>query len=272
MSKKIILALIFLFASIPIFSQSSAGRFSLKDVSTYWNSRIDLTGYPYIKPFGTSTKLTDSTNYINFSKGINVPNDSMKVGKYLFVGTKGGGIYLDTNRKGEIIYSGVSLQFFNNKENGSMDFWIGEKSSEYYWYKSEGGAGTLLMTLDTVNGLALTNLNISTSSTGQIKIPSDTASDYNGDDAITLNRQSGTLTTKSLTTAAGSLYALTLTNSLITANSKVFASINDGTSSQGLSILYQCRPGSGSGTIVIYNGHATQAFNGTFKIYFVIFN
>lgn len=257
MNKKLILSFIFIVGVV-------INLYNFTDV-------FGDTAIPKFRPFGSTTTFSDSTNYVNLNKGFNVPNDSMKVGKYLFVGTKGGGIYLDTNRKGEIIYSGVSLQFFNNKENGSMDFWIGEKSSEYYWYKSEGGAGTLLMTLDTVNGLSLTNLNVSTSGTGQIKLPSDTASDYDADDAITLNRQSGVITTKSLTTAAQNFYTLTLTNSLISANTKIFAVVRTN-AGNGVPIVTQCPAGSGSGTILVFNAHASSAFNSAITIAFIIFN
>jgi len=105
---------------------------------------------PKFRPFGSSTTFGDSTNYININKGLNIPNDSLRVGKYLFVGDKGGGIYLDTNKAAEIIFDGFSMQFINNKENGSTEFWIGEKSSEYYWYKSEDGTNKLKTPIKTL--------------------------------------------------------------------------------------------------------------------------
>lgn len=260
MSKRIILSLIFAVGVL-------INLYNFTDV-------FGDTAIPKVRLFGTSTTLTDSTNYINFNKGINIPDDSLKVGKYLFVGTKGGGIYLDTNRKGEIIYSGVSLQFFNNKENGSMDFWIGEKSSEFYWYKSEGGAGTLLMTLDTVSGLALTNLNISTSGTGQVKLPSDTATDYDGNNSVTVNRQSGFVTTKSLTTAAGTAYDLTLANSLITATSKIHAMViyGGGTCTNLAMVIHVASIGTGSCLISVYNPSTVSALNGTVRLQFWVWN
>ena len=229
----------------------------------------DLTGDPIFKPFGTSTTFKDSTNYVTLNKGFRI-RDSLVVGKDVYIR---GNWYLDTNRQGQIYFIGNDIEIVNNKGNGAINLWIGEKNSALRIYKSRGGSGVGLMTLDTINGITLSEGDIQLSGgTQQIKIPSDTASDYDNNDNITLNRQSGTLTTKSLTTAAGNLYVLTLTNSLISSTSKIFASLNDGTSTQGLTILYQTRPSSGTGSIVIYNAHASQAFNGTLKIYYVIFN
>ena len=226
---------------------------------------------PKIRPFGTSFYWGDSTNYIVFSKGLYL-QDSLKVAKDLYVGVQGGTIYLDTNRNMTIGASGLGLNIVNTKSGGHQYHSIKGASSSYDWYYAPSSSDVLMMNLDTA-GLLVSKGNISLAgTTQQIKIPSDTASDYDNNDNITLNRQSGTLTTKSLTTAAGNLYVLTLTNSLISSTSKIFASLNDGTSTQGLTILYQTRPSSGTGSIVIYNAHASQAFNGTLKIYYVIFN
>lgn len=245
----------------------------------------NLTGDPIFKPFGTSTTFKDSTNYVTLNKGFYL-QDSLKVAKDLYVGVKGGVIYLDTNRSAKIEYTGNTFKITNNKSTGGMyfdntanstnagfSFVMSEGTPSFSIYKYRNGQLTTALTYDTLTGLQVLKGDIQLSGgTQQIKIPSDTASDYDNNDNITLNRQSGTLTTKSLTTAAGDLYVLTLTNSLISSTSKIFASLNDGTITQGLTILYQTRPSSGTGSIVIYNAHASQAFNGTLKIYYVIFN
>jgi len=128
------------------------------------------------------------------------------------------------------------------------------------------------MQLDTVNGLSLTALNFQTSSTGQVKLPSDTATDYDSNDNITLNRQSGRIITKSLTTASGSGYDLTLTNSLISANTKVFCSIayGKGTNTNFADVIHAF---SGAGTTVInIQNISGSSWNGTIAIDFIIFN
>lgn len=84
--------------------------------------------------------------------------------------------------------------------------------------------------------------------------------------AATMNRLRGTITSESLTTAAGSTYTLTLTNSSITATTVIAANAFLGTSTQGTPQVVSVTPGSGSATVVVKNIHATQAFNGTIKI------
>lgn len=109
-------------------------------------------------------------------------------------------------------------------------------------------------------------------STAQIKLPSDTVSDYDANDAVTLNRQSGIITTKSLTTAVNAEYSFTLTNSLIVSTSKVFCEIRTGSLSQGTPIIRAANPGTGSATIVFRNIDPTNAINGTVIFSYVIFN
>lgn len=92
--------------------------------------------------------------------------------------------------------------------------------------------------------------------------------------AATLNTQTGVITSEALTTAAGSDYVLTLTNSLITASgagSNVFVSVDNGTNTtEGLSVQ-RVTPSAGSVVIRIRNSHAADALNGTIKIRFSVF-
>lgn len=90
--------------------------------------------------------------------------------------------------------------------------------------------------------------------------------------AVTVNAQAGVVTSEALTTAAAGTYTLTLTNDRIGANSLVFVSIGNGTNSQGVPVVNTVTPSSGSVAIVISNEHATQAFNGTLTITFVVLN
>jgi hypothetical protein len=86
--------------------------------------------------------------------------------------------------------------------------------------------------------------------------------------AATLNSQSGTITTEALTTAAGADYTFTLTNSLISASSRVFWAISQGTNTIGPYVAWDSAPGSGSVVVKVRNLHASSAFNGTLKIRF----
>lgn len=229
------------------------------------------TAIPKFRPFGTSTTFADSTDYVNLNKGLNIPNDSLKVGKYLIVGGKGGGIYLDTNKAGEILYNGTDLLFRNGKDTSNTDFSI---QSESQFRVMNSALDTALFRINSAGesrfygGIVVGAI----STTSQLKIPSDTASDYDANDAITLNRQSGIITTKSLTTATDNFYTFTLTNSLITTTSKVFVSYCGGTESAGRPTVYRVVSNSGSATCILLNLAGAGSFNGNVKLNFVVFN
>lgn len=138
---------------------------------------ISYYGFPVFRPFGNSTSFTDSTNYININDGLNLPNDSLRIGKDLFVGSKGGSIYLDTNRQVKMYLDGNDFFLQNNKSgniyitatansgnvslragSGGQEYLIGTGSANYYsWNKQEGLFETEIMRLDTVNGLKVTS-------------------------------------------------------------------------------------------------------------------
>lgn len=88
--------------------------------------------------------------------------------------------------------------------------------------------------------------------------------------AATLNKDAGVITSEGLTTAAAATYTLTITNSSIAAADQVFASVQNGTNSQGTPVITTVTPGSGSVAIIVKNDHATDAFNGTIKIAFMV--
>jgi len=91
--------------------------------------------------------------------------------------------------------------------------------------------------------------------------------------AATLHRRAGKITTEALTTTQNSLYTLTLTNNLIKAADLVFASVADGTNTQGTPMIETIKPAAGSVVIVLANKHATaEALNGTLVISFFSLN
>lgn len=90
--------------------------------------------------------------------------------------------------------------------------------------------------------------------------------------AATKSEPAVKITSESLTTAAGSTYTLTLTNTKITVNSLCFANAYLGTSTNGTPQVIGCTPANGSVVIVVKNIHATNAFNGTIKIDFLAHN
>jgi hypothetical protein len=89
--------------------------------------------------------------------------------------------------------------------------------------------------------------------------------------AATLAAVRGKITTEALTTAQNAIYTLTLTNSMIAAADLVFASVADGTNTQGTPIIGQVNPGAGSVVIEVINQHASaEALNGTLEISFFV--
>src|SRR5688572_4628699 len=104
---------------------------------------------------------------------------------------------------------------------------------------------------------------------GVVTYDSGTATAIAG--AATLSKPSGTITSESLTTAAGADYGFMLTNTLISATSKVFVTVDTGSNTtEGISVQ-RVTPGSGSVGIIVRNTHASAAWNGTIKISFVVF-
>ena len=104
---------------------------------------------------------------------------------------------------------------------------------------------------------------------GPVAIDNGTATATAG--AATLARLAGKITSEALTTAQNAIYTLTLTNTLIAATDIVFASVTDGTNTQGTPMIGLVTPGSGTVVIEVINKHATsEAFNGTLVVSFMV--
>jgi hypothetical protein len=87
--------------------------------------------------------------------------------------------------------------------------------------------------------------------------------------AATLDATVGKITTESLTTAQNLFYTLTITNTEIAADDAVFASVANGTNTQGTPMVVSVTPAAGSLVIVVQNKHASaEALNGTLVISF----
>lgn len=222
---------------------------------------------PRIRPWGTSTTMTDSTSYVVLNKGFYI-RDSLIVGKDGYIKGK---LYLDTNREGSIEMSGNDLIYTNLKSAGVNYFYTTGRTSSTAWLYSAAGSH-FLMNLDTT-GLEITNGDLRLSgSTRQLRVPSTTASDGDTDDDITANTVSGIITTKALTTAAGSSYTFTLENSLISATTKLFVQVSGGTKTTGLPLITVANPGSGSASITITNVAPLVSFDGTIEMSFFLVN
>ena len=87
--------------------------------------------------------------------------------------------------------------------------------------------------------------------------------------AVTASGVAGLITTSSLSTAGGASYAITWTNTKITATSVVLLQLAGGTNTTN-ALMMKVVPGSGTATLTIYNLTAATALNGTLLISYLV--
>jgi len=88
--------------------------------------------------------------------------------------------------------------------------------------------------------------------------------------AVTASGVAGVITTSSLTTGGGLTYAITWTNTFISATSVIGLTIQGGTNTTQ-NINFKVVPGAGTATLTIYNLTAATALNGTILIGYTVF-
>lgn len=103
----------------------------------------------------------------------------------------------------------------------------------------------------------------------QLKVDNGTKTATSTAGAATLNKNSGVITTESLTTALNAVYTLTLTDNQIAAADVVQVTIGNGTNTTGLPVLSTVNPAAGSVVIKIAN-LASAALNGTLTVQFTV--
>lgn len=87
--------------------------------------------------------------------------------------------------------------------------------------------------------------------------------------AVTASGNAGVITTSSLSTAGGSSYAITWTNTKISSSSVINLTIMGGTNTTE-NITLKATAGSGTSTLTIYNNTAATALNGTILIGYTV--
>ena len=128
-------------------------------------------------------------------------------------------------------------------------------------------SGTAGLVID--SGLAVSNIvsKIAAntfSGSGQIILAK--ANGTESGNAVTASGNAGVITTSALSTAGAANYAITWTNTKITATSVIALTIQGGTNSSTQNITFTCVPGSSTATLTIYNNTAATALNGTIFI------
>jgi hypothetical protein len=99
-----------------------------------------------------------------------------------------------------------------------------------------------------------------------------TVTDLAGDDDVTLNAETGIITTKALTTAEGAVYQITLNNNYMHANSRFNWEVDRGTCTQGYATKIQTilLPAGGATLSFMNWPLGTGAYNGTMRILFEV--
>ena len=184
----------------------------------------------------------------------------------------------------------MAQQTLDQNENESPETFIGRLNAMFTeLYTSFGGATNPSVTTVTTSGNAtiggalsaasaaiagaisgVTTLVASGLATVQsLKLDTGTKTVTASAGAATLNKSSGIVTSESLTTAAGSDYTLTLTNSSIAAGDVALVSV-DSNGSTGFPVLYSSKTTSNTLTVIVRNAHASVAFNAAIKIAFAV--
>ncbi len=104
---------------------------------------------------------------------------------------------------------------------------------------------------------------------GNLSLQAGTATASSG--AATLNNKAGAITSESLSTAAGAVYTLTLTDSVVAASDVCFASVAYGTSTTGSPAVSRVTPSAGQLIVLVQNIHASAALNGTIVVSYACF-
>lgn len=118
-------------------------------------------------------------------------------------------------------------------------------------------------------GAAAANFVLDTGTTNMITGSQINLAKANGTEAanaVTASGNAGVITTSSLTTVGGGTYAITWTNTHITATSVIGLTIQGGTNNATNNITFTCVPGAGTATLTIFNNTAATALNGTLLI------
>lgn len=87
---------------------------------------------------------------------------------------------------------------------------------------------------------------------------------------VTINAESGVITSETLTALSQTFEEITLNDNLIKVESVIIASLYNETNLTGIPVLVLISQTDGAVRFRIYNAHTLTAFSGTVKIYFLI--
>ena len=153
------------------------------------------------------------------------------------------------------------LDHTGNAVPGSAEAALNAMLTEVYAAGAAGGA--VAGTTGTFSGLATAN-------SLKVDIGTKTATASAG--AATLAKFAGVITSEALTTAAAAAYSLVITTTAlgVAATDQAYASVANGTNTQGVPVVTRVTCGTNTVTVVVTNLHASEALNGTLKISYVV--
>lgn len=133
--------------------------------------------------------------------------------------------------------------------------------------KNSGTAGLMVDSGIAAANIVLKNA-VNTMAAGS-EIILDKGTGTEASNAVTINHQSGVITSSSLTTAGGGTYVITLTNSFVATSSVVLVGWMGGTNTVA-NFTVSATAASGSSVITIHNNTAATSLNGTIIIGFTV--
>lgn len=133
--------------------------------------------------------------------------------------------------------------------------------------QASGTAGVVVDSGKATANLVVNNAANTFTGAGQIILAK--ANGTEAANAVTASGNAGVITTSALTTVAGSSYAITWTNTLITSTSVILLTVMGGTNTTQ-NFKLKATAGSGTSTLTIYNTDPVAALNGTLLIGYAV--
>lgn len=226
---------------------------------------IVATDGDYTQNLITGLKTTDSPSFV----GLELTGADLLVDNGNITTTLGGFIS-GSSAGGDT----GSIQLYSSTANkGSLQIFTNDNAANYIVNISNASMGQACDLTIPDPGASTANFMLNTgtatmASGSKIILAKNTGTESSN--AVTVNEQSGVITTSALTTAAGSSYSITFTNSKIATSSVVMLSWMGGTNTTK-TVSLSATAGNGTSTISINNIGPTTALNGTLIIGFAVF-
>lgn len=255
-------------------TDSGRARFSLANISSSTTRTYTFSDFSGTFVLSSSTGILDTNGNVMLGETIgsasavnyvNITNSATGTGPTIAAAGTDTNITLDIKGKGSStvrIHTGSSSNEF-------MDIIDDVTSGRARLVTSSITSSTIrTYTFPDMNGTFLLNSGTNTMAASSSIVLAKTNGTESGN-AVTASGMSGVITTSALTTAAAGSYAITWTNTFISATSTIHLTDHGGTNTRQ-SFRMKVVPGSGSATLTIYNNEPSNALNGTILIGYTV--